>query len=146
MDAQVDRPLRVLVVDDDPGVTSVVERTLGREGYEVRTAGDGALTLHVLREWVADAIILDIVMPGTDGIALCARLRTAYPALGILMLTARDGTLDHVAGLDAGADDYLVKPFSPPVLLAHLRAVFRRREPDPETLGYADLTLDTATR
>ncbi len=146
MDASADRPIRVLVADDDPGVTSVVARTLAREGYAVRTCEDGERALHEARAWAPDAAILDVLMPGLDGVTLCGRLRGERPDLSILMLTARDGTLDHIAGLDAGADDYLVKPFSPPVLLAHLRAVLRRREPSPETLRYADLCLDTATR
>ena len=146
MEASLGKPIRVLVADDDPGVTSVVARLLVREGYAVRTCEDGERALHAAREWSPDAAILDVVMPGIDGVTLCGRLRTERPDLSILVLTARDSTLEHIAGLDAGADDYLVKPFSPPVLLAHLRAVLRRREPSTEVLTYADLCLDTATR
>ena len=145
MDSRSERGIRVLVADDDPGVTSVVERTLVRDGYEVRTSADGETALRLAREWMPDAVILDVLMPRMDGVTLCSRLRPERPDLGILMLTARDSALDHVAGLDAGADDYVVKPFSPPVLVAHLRAVLRRREPSPETLRCADVSLDTAT-
>jgi two-component system response regulator MprA len=140
-----DRAPRVLVADDDEGVTSVVARTLVREGYEVRTAPNGDSALRSLREWRPDAVVLDVLMPGTDGLAVCRRIRSERPDLGILMLTARDGANDQIVGLDAGADDYLVKPFSLQVLAAHLRAVLRRREPSPEVLRVADLELDTGS-
>jgi two-component system response regulator MprA len=140
-----DRALRVLVADDDQGVTSVVARTLIREGYEVRTAPNGDAALRSLREWKPDAVVLDVLMPGTDGLAVCRRIRSERPDLGILMLTAKDGANDQIVGLDAGADDYLVKPFSLQVLAAHLRAVLRRREPSPEVLRVADLELDTGS-
>jgi two-component system response regulator MprA len=139
------RPARVLVVDDDDGVTSVVARTLTREGYEVRTAPDGDLALRSIREWRPDAIVLDVLMPGTDGLAVCRQIRGEQPDLGILMLTAKDAAGDQIVGLDAGADDYLVKPFSLQVLAAHLRAVLRRREASPEVLRVADLELDTGS-
>ncbi len=145
-----DRALRVLVADDDEGVTSVVARTLTREGYDVRTASDGDAAVHAMREWVPDAIVLDVLMPGRDGLAVCGQVRSERPDIGILMLTAKDGAGDQIVGLDAGADDYLVKPFSLQVLAAHLRAVLRRREPSPEILCVADLVIDvpgrTATR
>jgi two-component system response regulator MprA len=140
-----DRAPRVLVADDDDGVTSVVARTLIREGYEVRTAPNGDAALRSLREWKPDALVLDVLMPGTDGLAVCRRIRSERPDLGILMLTAKDGANDQIVGLDAGADDYLVKPFSLQVLAAHLRAVLRRREPSPEVLRVADLELDTGS-
>ncbi len=140
------RALRVLVADDDQGVTSVVARTLTREGYDVRTASDGDRAIHALREWAPDAIVLDIMMPGRDGLAVCRQVRTERPGIGILMLTAKDGAGDQIVGLDAGADDYLVKPFSLQVLAAHLRAVLRRREPSPEILRVADLELDVLGR
>jgi two-component system response regulator MprA len=143
--ASDDRALRVLVADDDEGVTSVVARTLIRDGYEVRTASDGDAALRSLREWRPDAIVLDVLMPGTDGLAVCRRIRSERPDLGILMLTAKDGAGDQIVGLDAGADDYLVKPFSLQVLAAHLRAVLRRREHSPEVLRVADLELDTGS-
>jgi len=145
-----ERALRVLVADDDEGVTSVVARTLTREGYDVRTASDGDAAVHAMREWAADAIVLDVLMPGRDGLAVCRQVRSEHPDIGILMLTAKDGAGDQIVGLDAGADDYLVKPFSLQVLAAHLRAVLRRREPTPEILRVADLVIDvpgrTATR
>lgn len=137
---------KVLVVDDDAYVTSVLERALRRDGYAVETAGDGARALELLREWRPDAAILDIVMPGVDGLELCRLARSERPELGILMLTARDSSGDQIAGLDAGADDYLVKPFSLQVLAARLRAVFRRREPTPTVLRAGDLELDSASR
>jgi DNA-binding response OmpR family regulator len=137
---------KVLVVDDDEFVTSVVERALRHEDYAVATAGDGEEALRLLREWRPDAVVLDIVMPGVDGLALCRLARKERPDLGILMLTARDASADQVAGLDAGADDYLVKPFSIQVLAARLRAIFRRREPAPSQLRAGDLALDTAGR
>jgi two-component system response regulator MprA len=138
-----ERAPRVLVADDDEGVTSVVARTLKREGYEVRTAPDGDEALRSVREWRPDAIVLDVLMPGTDGLAVCRQIRSERPDLGILMLTAKDGASDQIVGLYAGADDYLVKPVSLEVLAAHLRAVLRRREPAPEVLRVADLELDT---
>jgi two-component system response regulator MprA len=138
-----DRAPRVLVADDDDGVTSVVARTLMREGYEVRTAPDGEEALRSVRDWRPDAIVLDVLMPGKDGLAVCRQIRTERPDLGILMLTAKDGAGDQIVGLDAGADDYLVKPFSLQVLAARLRAVLRRRGPAPEVLRVADLELDT---
>ncbi len=135
----------MLVADDDDGVTSVVARALIREGYDVRTAPDGDAALRSMREWRPDAIVLDVLMPGADGLAVGRRVRSERPDLGILMLTAKDGASDQIVGLDAGADDYLVKPFSLQVLAAHLRAVLRRREPAPEVLRVADLELDTGS-
>jgi two-component system response regulator MprA len=144
MDAE--RRVRVLVADDDEGVTSVVARALTREGYDVRTAADGASALVAAREWRPDALVLDVMMPVIDGLAVCRQIRGEQPDLGVLMLTAKDAAGDQIVGLDAGADDYLVKPFSLQVLAAHLRAVLRRREATPEVLRVADLELDTGTR
>ncbi len=137
---------KVLVVDDDEYVTSVVERALRRDGYRMATAADGERGLQLLREWRPDAAILDIVMPGLDGLALCRRARSERPDLGILILTARDDSADQIVGLDAGADDYLVKPFSLQVLAARLRAIFRRRAPVPSVLRVGDLELDAGAR
>ncbi|MEX2046227.1 MAG: response regulator transcription factor [Chloroflexota bacterium] len=141
-----ERRVRVLVADDDEGVTSVVARALTREGYDVRTAADGASALVAAREWRPDALVLDVMMPVIDGLAVCRQIRGEQPDLGVLMLTAKDAAGDQIVGLDAGADDYLVKPFSLQVLAAHLRAVLRRREATPEVLRVADLELDTGTR
>ena len=141
-----DRPARVLVVDDDQGVTSVVARALKREGYDVRSESDGDCAIQAAREWRPDAMVLDVLMPGTDGLAVCRRVRTESPEIGILMLTAKDGQVDQIVGLDAGADDYMVKPFSLEVLAAHLRAVLRRREPAAEILRVADLEVDVSAR
>jgi len=141
-----ERRVRVLIADDDEGVTSVVARALTREGYDVRTAADGASALVAAREWRPDALVLDVMMPVIDGLAVCRQIRGEQPDLGVLMLTAKDAASDQIVGLDAGADDYLVKPFSLQVLAAHLRAVLRRREAAPEVLRVADLELDTGTR
>ncbi len=137
---------RVLVVDDDPGVTSVLERGLRREGYDVASACDGERALELVRGWRPDAVVLDILMPGIDGFDVCRLVRAERPDVAILLLTAKDASADQVRGLDAGADDYLVKPFSLAVLGAHLRSVLRRRSPEPEVLRVADLELDTAAR
>ncbi len=137
---------RVLVVDDDDGVTSVLARGLRRDGYEVTSAPDAQRALELVRGWRPDALVLDVMMPGMDGLALCRAVRAERPDVGILLLTAKDASADQVRGLDAGADDYLVKPFSLPVLAAHLRSVLRRRAPSPEVLRVGDLELDTGAR
>ena len=137
---------KVLVVDDDEGVTSVVERALRREGYDVTVANDAESALAKIAGAKPDAIVLDILMPGKDGLTLCRQLRTELPDVGILMVTAKDAASDQITGLDAGADDYLVKPFSLQVLAARLRAVLRRRQPSPEVIAAGDLELDTASR
>jgi len=140
-----ERRTRVLVADDDEGVTSVVSRALSREGYDVRTAADGGHALRTAREWCPDALVLDVIMPGMDGLTVCRQIRKEQPDLGVLMLTAKDAAGDQIVGLDAGADDYLVKPFSLQVLAAHVRAVLRRREAAPEIVRVADLELDTGS-
>jgi len=138
------RPGRLLVVDDDENVTNMLRRALSFEGYAVATARDG---LEKAREHLPDLVVLDIMMPGIDGVEVCRRLRAGDPQLAILMLTAKDAAADQVVGLDAGADDYLVKPFTLDVITARIRALLRRKEPsDVEVLRFADMTLDTGTR
>lgn len=141
-----DRTMRILVVDDDPEIVSFVKRGLIYDGYDVDTAGDGAEALAKAREVEPDLVILDIMMPGIDGIEVSRRLRQAGD-VPILMLTARGTVADKVAGLDSGADDYLVKPFSFEELLARVRALLRRRQPrEGEILRFSDISLNTATR
>lgn len=137
---------RILVIDDDPSVTSLLKRGLSYEGYRVDSAASGKDGLDMAREQPPDLVILDVMMPGVDGLEVCRRLRAADPVLPILMLTARDGTADQVEGLETGADDYVVKPFTFEVLLARIRALLRRTEPPGvELLRFADLVLDTGT-
>ena len=137
---------RVLIVDDDDGVTSLVKHALDREGYITRTAHDADDARAALVEFRPDAAVLDILMPGTDGLTLCREFRKERPDIAILMITAKDAAADQIVALDAGADDYLVKPFGLQVLEAHLRAVLRRRQPTPEILIAGDLQLDTSSR
>ncbi|MFI0737801.1 response regulator transcription factor [Streptomyces sp. NPDC021100] len=147
----------VLVVDDDPDVRAAVVDGLAVEGYDVRDAADGLAALSAVAAAPPAAIVLDLAMPVLDGLAVCRRLRELGDRTPILVLTARDAVSDRVAGLDAGADDYLVKPFALDELLARLRALLRRAAPGPSgaadgpgdapgRLGYADLTVDPATR
>ena len=139
---------RVLVVEDDAAVRRSVERALSFEGYEVITAEDGMKGLVAVADKVPDAVVLDVMMPGLDGLALCRKLRAAGDRTPILMLTARHELDDRVAGLDAGADDYLVKPFALEELLARVRALLRRSTPEGEAhlLRVGDLVLDPAAR
>ena len=134
----------ILVVDDDPPIRRMLERTLAAEGYGVRTAADGGAALAAVERSVPDLIVLDVAMPGVDGLAVARRLRGKGLGMPILMLTARDGVPDRVAGLDAGADDYLVKPFAVQELSARVRALLRRGHV-PETLAFADVALDPET-
>jgi two-component system response regulator MprA len=137
----------ILVVDDEPGVRDSLERALGLERYAVGLADDGASALDRLAERAWDVVVLDVSMPAPDGLEVCRRLRRAGDRTPVLMLTARDAVGDRVAGLDAGADDYLVKPFALNELLARLRALLRRSDPAGEpVLRFADLTLDTRSR
>jgi DNA-binding response OmpR family regulator len=137
---------RILVIDDDPSVTSLLKRGLSYEGFHVDAAASGKEGLDISREQPPDLVILDLMLPGIDGLEVCRRLRAADSAMPILMLTARDSTSDQVEGLDTGADDYVVKPFTFEVLLARIRAMLRRREPSGvEQLRFADLVLDTGT-
>jgi two-component system response regulator MprA len=139
--------MRVLVVDDDPAVSGALNRALRLEGYEVSVASDGPPALEEIAIRPPDAVILDIGLPTSDGLDVCRRLRAADNDTPVLMLTARDAINDRVQGLDAGADDYLVKPFALAELLARLRALLRRRpEEAGEVLRFADLSLDPVTR
>ncbi|HET8568633.1 MAG TPA: response regulator transcription factor [Candidatus Limnocylindria bacterium] len=141
------RAARILVVDDDENVTNMLRRALSFEGYSVATARDGNEALRRALELAPDLVVLDVMLPGIDGVEVCRRLRAGDPGLAILMLTAKDAAADQVMGLDAGADDYLVKPFTLDVLAARVRAQLRRKQPsDVEVLRYADLALDTGTR
>jgi two-component system response regulator MprA len=138
--------MRILVVDDDPEIVSFLRRGLIYEGYTVDTASDGTEALAKAREREPDLVILDIMMPGIDGVEVSKRLRQASD-VPILMLTAKGTVADRVAGLDGGADDYLVKPFAFDELLARVRALLRRRQPsEGEFLRFSDLSLNTATR
>ncbi|MGZ5336766.1 MAG: response regulator transcription factor [Solirubrobacterales bacterium] len=139
--------MRVLVVDDEPQFRRALERALKLEGYDVALAANGLEALDYLGADSADAVVLDVLMPKLDGLEACRRLRAAGDATPVLMLTARDAVSDRVDGLDAGADDYLVKPFALEELMARLRALLRRGESEAgEALEYADLLLDPATR
>jgi two-component system response regulator MprA len=140
--------MQVLVVDDEAAVREALRRALTLEGYSVELAADGAEALHRLsNDAAADAVVLDVLMPGVDGLEVCRRIRSAGNSVPVLMLTARDEVSDRVAGLDAGADDYLVKPFALEELLARLRALLRRSlDSDGDVLRFADLELDPATR
>ena len=136
----------ILVVDDDPKIRSVLSRGLRFEGYTVQVAEDGPTALQIARTDPPDLVLLDVMLPGMDGLELCARLRRGL-SVPILMLTARDAVPDRIAGLDSGADDYLVKPFDFDELLARIRALLRRiQPPEDDLLTFADLRLDTATR
>ena len=139
---------RILVAEDDEAVRRSVERALRFEGYEVLTAPDGTAALSGIAEHVPDAIVLDVMMPGHDGMEVCRRVRAAGDATPILMLTARHELTDRVAGLDAGADDYLVKPFALEELLARVRALLRRSPgaADAAVLRVGDMVLDPAAR
>ena len=137
----------VLVVDDEPGVRAALARALRIERYDVRLAGDGTEALALLADRSPDAIVLDVAMPDVDGLEVCRRLRATGDRTPVLMLTARDSVDDRVAGLDAGADDYLSKPFALEELLARLRALLRRTGTGDGqgVLRFADLTLDPTT-
>ena len=142
----------ILVVEDDPAISSMLRRGLRLEGYDVHVEATGGGGIDAFFEREPALVILDIMLPGTNGIDVCRALRSSGDDTPILMLTARDEIRDRVAGLDAGADDYLVKPFAFPELLARIRALLRRRDrenqPDQESevLQVDDLRLDTGTR
>ena len=143
---------KVLVVDDDRAIRDSLARALELDGYEVSLAPDGAAALATIRAERPDVAIVDLMMPNIDGLTVCRVLRAERDRLPILMLTARTETTDRVAGLDAGADDYLAKPFELPELLARLRALLRRSRPDDDLpqedgmLQVADLRLDSKSR
>jgi DNA-binding response OmpR family regulator len=137
--------MRILVVEDDELTASALERGLAAEGYAVEVASDGVDGLHRAKEFSYDAMILDLMLPGISGLAVCSELRAAGRDLPVLMLTALGDPADHTAGLDIGADDYIVKPFKFPVLLAHLRALLRRGPARlPAVLVNGGLALDPA--
>ncbi len=139
--------MRVLVVEDDQAMASSLTWGLEAEGYVVDVAANGEEGVWKAREWDHDVIVLDVMLPGLDGYQVCQRLREQGVWTPILMLTAMDEDLDHAEGLDSGADDYLTKPFSYPVLLAHLRSLTRRGlQERPAVLSAAGLTLDPASR
>ncbi|MGH2830009.1 MAG: response regulator transcription factor [Actinomycetota bacterium] len=137
---------RILVVDDDRKLRDMLRRALEGAGFEVDTAEDGGRALAAVSVRAPDAIVLDVLMPGVDGLGVARRLRERGDLTPILMLTARDSVPDRVQGLDAGADDYLVKPFSIEELLARLRALLRRSHGEAEVLRYSDLEVDPRTR
>ena len=138
---------RILVVDDDPKIRAVVRRGLAYEGYRVVEAATGEEGLEKAREHLPDLVVLDVMLPGIDGLEVTKRLRSGGDDLAILMLTARDEVKDRVQGLETGADDYLVKPFSIEELLARVHALLRRRQaPQGEILRFADLELDIDAR
>lgn len=137
---------RLLVVDDDPDLRDSLRRALGYAGYSVATAANGADALSSVARSPVDLIILDVMMPILDGIGTCKALRERGNATPVLVLTARDTVDDRVTGLEAGADDYLVKPFALRELVARVNALLRRSQPVHDVLGYADLTLDLTAR
>jgi two-component system response regulator MprA len=145
--------MRILVVDDDRAVRESLRRSLQFNGYQVELASDGVQAMEQIETQRPDALVLDVMMPRLDGLEVCRRLRSTGDDLPILVLTARDAVSDRVAGLDAGADDYLPKPFALEELLARLRALLRRASNEAESLAdatpvmrFADLELDPGTR
>jgi two-component system, OmpR family, response regulator MprA len=143
--------VKILVVDDERAVRESLRRALELEGYEIELAGDGSEALQALKddERQPDAVILDVLMPGVDGLEVCRRVRAAGNTVPVLMLTARDEVENRVAGLDAGADDYVTKPFALEELLARVRALLRRTtdgDGSSEILTFADIQLDLGTR
>lgn len=142
--------VRILVVDDDRAVRESLRRSLAFNGYSVELAEDGVEALNSIATDRPDALVLDVMMPKLDGLEVCRQLRSIGDDLPILVLTARDSVSERVAGLDAGADDYLPKPFALEELLARMRALLRRTGPDDKAesvaMTFADLTLDPVTR
>ena len=136
---------QVLIVEDDAPVRRMLERSLGAEGFEVRAAADGGAALAMAEDSAPDLVVLDVAMPGLTGIDVCRRLRDKGLTGGVLMLTARDAVGDRVRGLDAGADDYVVKPFAIDEVVARLHALSRRGRDRSGRLSFAGLTLDTTT-
>jgi two-component system response regulator MprA len=136
----------ILVVDDDAGLRKALRRVLVSQGFEVELASDGLEALETMRQRPFDLVVLDVMMPRRDGIDVCERLRAGGDQLPVLMLTARDAVRDRVTGLEAGADDYLVKPFANEELVARIRALLRRTHAGSDRLAFADLELDLLTR
>jgi two-component system response regulator MprA len=137
---------RILVIEDEERIRQFLQRGLSYEGYRVDAALDGQIGLEMARENPPDLVLLDLMLPGIDGLEVCRRLRAASD-VPILMLTAKEAIEDRVSGLDAGADDYLVKPFAFDELMARVRALLRRAQPStPQVYRFADLELDTGTR
>jgi DNA-binding response OmpR family regulator len=138
---------RILVIDDDPAVTSLLKRGLAYEGYGVEAAASGEEGLAIARDRPPDLVILDVMMPGMDGLEVLRRLRAAEDWLPVILLTARDAPSDQVRGLESGADDYIVKPFTFDILLARVHALLRRQQAEHSpVLRLADLALDTGGR
>jgi two-component system response regulator MprA len=137
---------RVLVVDDDHSLRRMLERSLLAEGFAVQAVADGGAALAAIERSAPDLVVLDVGLPGMDGLAVCRRLRDKGFGLPVLMLTARDAVADRVAGLDVGADDYLVKPFATEELVARLRALMRRGAGAGQRLSLGDLTLEIDKR
>lgn len=143
-------PIRVLVVDDEPSLAELLSSVLRFEGWDVRTAADGLSAVRVAREFWPDAVVLDVMLPDFDGLEVLRRLRQEQPRVCVLFLTARDAVEDRVAGITAGGDDYVTKPFSIEEVLARLRGLLRRagltRERSEDELAVADLTMDEDAR
>lgn len=135
----------VLVVEDDQPIRASIRRALAYEGYDVVEAGDGETGLEMVRTNPPDLVLLDLNLPGIDGIEVCRRIRDAGDTMPIMMITARDAVSDRVVGLDSGADDYLVKPFDLGELTARVRAALRRHAPGPERLVIDDLVVEVET-
>ena len=137
----------ILVVEDDPAVRDALERALGFEGYMVETARDGGVALSMIRDSEYDLVVLDVMMPYVDGIEACRRIRASGNSIPILMLTAKVAVGDRVEGLDAGADDYVAKPFALDELLARIRALLRRSTGDvSQIMRFADMVIDPGAR
>jgi two-component system, OmpR family, response regulator MprA len=136
----------VLVVDDDASLRRMLDRTLSAEGFDVETAADGGGALVAVERSLPEVIVLDVGLPGMDGLAVCRRLRAKGVSTPIIMLTARDAVPDRVAGLESGADDYLVKPFATEELIARMRALTRRGHTEAGELAVAGLTLNSDAR
>jgi two-component system, OmpR family, response regulator MprA len=136
--------VRILVVDDDRAVRDAVRRALTLAGYETQTAEDGEAALEQIAQAVPDAVVLDVGLPGIDGLEVCRRVRLLGNRVPILILTARDAVEERIDGLDVGADDYMVKPFDVGELKARLRALLRRANPEADTdaLAFAEVRLD----
>ncbi|HMH91750.1 MAG TPA: response regulator, partial [Streptosporangiaceae bacterium] len=143
-------PVRVLVVDDEPSLAELLSSVLRYEGWDIRTAADGASAVRIAREFEPDAVVLDIMLPDFDGLEVLRRLRASQPGVCVLFLTARDSVEDRISGITAGGDDYVTKPFSLEEVLARLRGLLRRagvsRARGGTELAVGDLTMDEDAR